>query len=248
MRDNATLRTEMARQSVTPYVPCEYSDAATWVDCRERVEDIRYSLEPYGALATIELNNHDKALSAVNFRKRKARIGTGLVVADVGHYSWIPYLWCYAFRHLSIGRSDDYPNGANIMRLHCEGAMNWIARWHVDDIAGYHFNNEEGTTDADRAAGRDNMTIRQIVAYILAKQGIVLGSDYDANVVIRDPHLDDWKPQMFCEVGENGRKIIRDLLKQTSRAMLMPYEDQMRFRVVADADVLDYVYVTPSEL
>ena len=158
MRDNALIRAEQAKASITPLVPVDFWNGSDWVSVFDRVEDLRYNLEPYGCLATIELNNHDGALSAFNWRKRQIRVALGMMIDEVQQYSWIPYLWCYAFKNRSVGQSDDYPQGANLVTLYCEGAMNWLARWLVDDVEGYRFNDPDDTVD-----GRNDMTIRQML-------------------------------------------------------------------------------------
>ena len=118
--------------------------------------------------------------------------------------------------------------------------MNWLARWLVDDVDGYRFNDPDDTVD-----GRNDMTIRQMLYYIItAKRGISFGAD----IGTLDGKIDTWKPKLAVFAGDNGRTVVRYILQRASQCVLVPYQNQLRLKVVRETDDLDYTYVTPSEL
>ena len=74
MRSNPTLEAEQKKTSYTPYLEVAYWDGASWQSL-SNIQEIEYNQEPYGATATIRLNNLDGAYSSLELRGRLIRIG-----------------------------------------------------------------------------------------------------------------------------------------------------------------------------
>ena len=67
MRSNPALEAEQKKTLYIPYLEVAYWDGASWQSL-SNIQEIEYNQEPYGATATIRLNNLDGAYSSLELR------------------------------------------------------------------------------------------------------------------------------------------------------------------------------------
>lgn len=203
---------------------------------KQRIEyplGLTYFEEPYGSEAVIEFNNADGAFDSYNLVGKWIKIGRGID----NQVRYPGYLVCtgQTFKSTRGSPRDTY-------KLYCKGGYSILN----DYLSPYtYFFNQSGLNQFQQGGETfdlsevEDMTGRQIVAYILRLVGMNLGSD-----ISLDDHINTWKPKIRMDCGINGIQMMLSVLLYFQCALLFR-ED---YAVLVHGNTgNNYSYSCPSE-